>query len=85
MYDYLKDLSFEECVKVLKEKNIQFDFGEDETLESILDFIEKCKIQPEEYSFEGDWIYIGGYWGDHTCVYFNDDFKVTSIDFEEWD
>lgn len=85
MYDYLIGLSFEECVKVLEEKNVEFDFGDYETLESILAFIEKCKAQPEELSFEDAWVYIGGYWGDHTCVYFDDDFKVVSVEEEEWD
>lgn len=85
MFDYLIGLSFEECVKVLEEKSVEFDFGEYETFDTILAFIEKCKAQPEELSFEGDWIYIGGYWGDHTCVYFDDDFKVSLVEKEEWD
>jgi len=85
MFDYLIGLNFEECVKVLEEKGVEFDFGEYETFDTILAFIEKCKAQPEELSFESDWVYIGGYWGDHTCVCFDDDFKVTSVEEEEWD
>ena len=85
MFDYLIGLSFEECVKVLEKKGVEFDFGEYETLESILAFIEECKAQPEELSFANEWLYIGGYWGDHTCVYFDDDFKVVSIASGEWE
>ena len=86
MFDYLIGLSFEECIKVLEEKGVEFDFGEDVSYQDALTEIQQI-LSDEESSLEGiPFVYIGGYWGDsHQEVYFDEQGQVAYIEEETWD
>ena len=87
MYNYLLGLDFEQTIKELDSRNIEYDFGDSTTIEDIRNIIKLCKEESDLYNFEDSYIYINGFWSDnHIEIYFNDDMVVTKIydDFEGW-